>query len=418
MALREKRAGRCQCFPPPGVPPAVSGRDPDDTPGRRITGRRRDPWTRLGLLAAPVVALLAAGCGFEQPGQPAITKDKPVAHITIPKEEGKTVAADSTVVDQATHRLWLSDTLNQQIDVFDIGANPARFVTKIGPLGDLPHGLAVAPDLHLLYAGINDRSLQIIDIDPASPTRDQIVGAITTSEIDKAIAPILPRGASQPKGPIDLIEYDATQHRIFASDPDDGYLLDINATTHAVRAIGGGPQGQDPMGFLGQPRYDTRDRMVYVAAGDNNQIIKVDPATDKVVQVVTMQVTCSPHGLAISPTTNQGLVGCQDREESRVVVWDFTTNRYLDSFDLSGSGDTVLYDAKVDEFFFAANNFVPSELSIFSGSPQISYLTSVVTSHKSKMVGYDETHDLLYTVDGLGGEAGLWAFRNPTLGTR
>jgi DNA-binding beta-propeller fold protein YncE len=372
-------------------------------------------WTRLGLLAASAAALLAAGCGFDQPAQPAITKDKPAAYVAIPKEEGKTAAGDTTVSDQATQRLWLSDTLTNQIDVFDIGANPARFVTKIGPLNDIPLGLTVAPDLHRLYAGINDRSLQIIDIDPASPTRDQIVGQISSNDIDKAINAILPQGASQPKGPIDLIEYDAADHRIFAGDPDDGYLLDIDPTTKAVKAIGGGPRGSDPLGFLGQPRYDSRDRMVYVASGDFNQILKVDPATDKVLQVVTVDVTCSPHGMAISPKTNQGLIGCQDRQESRVLVWDFTSNSYVDSFDLSGSGDTVVYDPKVDQFFFAANNYVPSELSIFTGSPQISYVTSVLTSHKSKMVAYDEAHDLLYTLDGLAREAGLWAFHNPTV---
>lgn len=372
---------------------------------------------KLGLLAASGVALIAAGCGFDQPSQPAITKDKPAAHVAIPKEERKTGAADTTVADPASQRLWLSDTLNPQIDVFDTSANPARFVTKIGPLDDVPLGLTVAPDLHRLYAGINDRSVQIIDIDPASPTRDQIVDSIPSGDIDKAIGQILPAGASQPKGPIDLIEYDAADHRIFASDPDDGYLLDINATTKAVKAIGGGPSGSDPLGFLGQPRYDGRDRMVYVASGDNNQILKVDPATDRVVQVVTVDVVCSPHGMAISPKTNQGLIGCQDREESRVLVWDFTTNSHIDSVDLSGSGDTVLYDPKVDQFFFAANNYVPSELSVFTGSPQITYVTSVLTSHKSKMVAYDEAHDLLYTLDGLAGEAGLWAFRNPALGS-
>jgi DNA-binding beta-propeller fold protein YncE len=373
---------------------------------------------KLGLLAASGVALIAAGCGFDQPAQPAITKDKPAAYVAIPKEEGKTGAADTAIVDQASQRLWLTDLLNPQIDVFDISTNPARFVTKIGPLNDVPLGLAVAPDLHRLYAGINDRTLQIIDIDPASPTRDQIVDSISSADIDKAISQILPSGASQPKGPIDLVEYDAADHRIFASDPDDGYLLDINATTKAVKAIGGGPRGSDPLGFLGQPRYDSRDRMLYLASGDNNQIIKVDPATDKVVQVVTLDLICSPHGMAISPKTNQGLIGCQDRQESRVLVWDFTANTYVDSIDLSGSGDTVVYDPKVDQFFFAANNYVPSELSIFTASPQISYVTSVLTTHKSKTVAYDEAHDLLYTLDGLAREAGLWAFRNPTLGSR
>ena len=368
---------------------------------------------------------------------------KPLARITVPTEEHRTVSADTTVVDQESHRLYLSDnTLGAdfaKIQVFDISVAPARFVISIvglppdkGPstgFAGLVLGLALAPAQHRLYAGLDGGSIQIIDTttnqtieeipaDDPKPNDHPFVG------IHGAIRALSPQRDRDRKlsGPMDLIEYEATNQHLYASEPDDGYLIDIDTRTNHIQAIGGGANGTESLGFLGQPRYNTRDHMVYVASGDFNTLIKVDPTTDKVVHIETLQdqkgqpVICTPHGLAISPKTNEGLIGCQDREESRVLVWDFTTQRTVDQFDLSGSGDMVLYEPKVDQFFFAAQNFQPSELSIFSASPHIAYVTSVPTTHKSKMVGYDEAHDILYTVDGIVREAGLWAFANPTLG--
>src|SRR5205807_10534418 len=118
---------------------------------------------------------------------------------------------------------------------------------------------------------------------------------------------------------------------------------------------------------------------------------------------------------AISSRNNQGIIGCAHRDDARAAVWDFNTDRMVRTFDQSGAGDAVIYNSKVDQFFFAASSYAPPELSIFAAGPNVNYLTSVRTSHKSHTVAYDESHNLIYTYNGQHGQAELWAFPNPAV---
>jgi hypothetical protein len=153
-----------------------------------------------------------------------------------------------------------------------------------------------------------------------------------------------------------------------------------------------------------------------VGALDDNLIYKIDPVARQVRERVAIPVTCEPHGIAISPKTNHGIVGCADRDQPAALAWDFGADRMIRTFDQSGAGDAVIYDEKANQFFFAAVNYAPPEMSIFSDTPEVAYLTSVPTSHKSHTVAYDEAHDLVITVDGLRREAQLWYFPNPVAG--
>jgi hypothetical protein len=85
------------------------------------------------------------------------------------------------------------------------------------------------------------------------------------------------------------------------------------------------------------------------------------------------------------------------------------------SFDLAGAGDAVIFDAKAQHFYFAAQGFSPPVVAIFNAAP-IAFLTAVPTSARSHTVAYDEAHELIYTYDGKHLEAALWAFPDPVAG--
>jgi hypothetical protein len=87
--------------------------------------------------------------------------------------------------------------------------------------------------------------------------------------------------------------------------------------------------------------------------------------------------------------------------------------KVLDTFTQTGAGDGLMYDAKVDKFFFGAGNYYRGgQLSIFSGSP-IKFLTNVPTAVKSNGVAFDATNNIVYTQDPLPGEASLFSFPLP-----
>jgi YVTN family beta-propeller protein len=353
-----------------------------------MNGRTR----RIGLSLSVAAGVLATGCAFTQPALEPITNITP-STIAIPPVAGQTAAIDIMVIDQPSHRLWVADLQDKGIDVFDLSNVPGQYVTTI-QLDRLPKGLAIAPDLGRLYSGNDDSSVSVVDINPASATVNKVVATIP---IDGP-------------GPADLIEYDPKDHKVFVTSPDDGYISDIDVATNTVTAKISG------LHFIDQPRFNPRDGMLYVGGTDDNTIDTIDPANDKLVSRAPIGVTCAPHGIAISPRSNRGVIGCSDRDEPWAVAWDFTTSRLVDKFDQSGAGDAVIYDAKVDQFFFGASNYAPPELSIFSDQPQVNYLTSVPSFHKSGTVAYDETHNLLITHDGRSRKAELLYYPNPVVG--
>jgi DNA-binding beta-propeller fold protein YncE len=341
-------------------------------------------------LAAP---LLLGACGaFREPAIAPITRVA-VGRVEIPPIQGQTAPIDIMVVDQATHRMWVADRLDLGIDLIDISSVPGRYVRTI-PNRVSPHGLVIAPDLQLLYSGNDDSTVSVIDINPASPKVNTVIKTI----------------AINGQGLTDLMEYDPVDKKIYAVNPDDGMVTAISTQTDKV-------VGQiKNLPRVDQPRYDPVDGMLYATGIDENAVYKINPRTDTLISTTAIPVNCEPHGIAINPRTNKGVIGCADVDQPVALVWDFGANKMVRSFDQSGAGDVVIYDAIVNQFLFAASNYAPAEMSIFDGAGAINYLTSVPTSHKSHTVAYDETHNMIYTNDGRHREAGLWYFPNPVVG--
>jgi YVTN family beta-propeller protein len=346
---------------------------------------------RLWLIGFVALGLGAGPCGFAEPAlQPIIPEA--IVRVVIPPVDRKTAAFDAMAVDQERHRLFLADKLDQGVDVFDISVVPGRYLLTV-KVGALPAGLEYAPQIHRLYAGLDDSTVAVIDADVASAQPYTLLDKISTKGV----------------GAADLVGYDANDNKLYVTNPDDGFVSAIDSKTNTVVA-----QITD-LGFTEQPVYDSANGMVYIPSADNNSIIQVDPHTDKVVQRWDIPVVCIPHGLAINPANNQGVIGCSDKDNLVTVVWDFSANRMVRTTDLAGGGDGVVFDAKAQHFFFAAKSFVPPVMAIFNADP-IVFLTSVPTSHNSHGVAYDEAHQLIYTYDGKHLEAALWTFPDPISG--
>jgi len=343
-----------------------------------------------------VVALLSTtlgACGFEEPPLEPVTREV-LNRVEIPPISGRSAVMDAMVIDASTHTLYVADATDlshQGVDVVDITDLPGRYTRFISTGGTLPNGLVIVPEVHRLYTGNDDGTVSVIDTDPASKTYQTIVDTLNMNG----------------KLAADLITYDPVDHKVYVASPDDGFLTAIDPRTNRI------VDRIENLGLVDQPMYDPADGMLYVSAVDTNLLIRIDPRTDRVLKRYPFDVACEPHGIAVNPKTNQGLIGCADKDEPVTISWDFTTEQPLRYFDLAGAGDLLEYDASVDRFFFAASNYAPAEMAEFSGSAPITYLTSVPTSHKSHDVAYDDVHKAIFTYDGRLREAGLWEFPDP-----
>lgn len=341
--------------------------------------------------AAAVTALLGACAGFEEPALQPITPE-PLSRVVIPPVNHKSAAFDYMALDQANQRLYISDDIDQGIDVMDVSAPTARYLTTI-PVESAPNGITYVPQLQSVFAGLTDSTVAFIDANPSSPHAYTVRRVVSTDG----------------QGAADLLDYDPVDRRLIVTNPDDGFVSLLDPVTGKVT-------GQiDNLNATEQPRYDPDDGMVYVNDSDDNSMLEINPRTNRLVHEYPLPDVCVPHGLAIDPATDQGLIGCGDKDNLITMAWDFRTERVFETFDFAGGGDQVIFDARAQHFYFAAEGYSPALLAVFNADP-LTFLTSVPTSHHSNNVAYDEAHRTLFTIDGLHLQSALWEFTDPVAG--
>jgi DNA-binding beta-propeller fold protein YncE len=333
--------------------------------------RGRRTW--LALLAG---ALFAAACTGVNVAGPQITSTR-ITPVTA-----STGSFDALEIDQANHRVYAADR-DRGVDVFDITTGRAKFLTAI-TLPSSPNGLAIAPDLGRLYAGTANGMVEVLDINPTSPTTGKVVAEVVTAGKE-----------------VDLLDYSASRHEVYASSGPDGTIASIDTKTNAIvkQITIGNP--------LEQPRFNSADGMLYVTAPDADALIRIDPSTGAVKDRTTLG-HCKPIGLAINPKTDQAVIAC----DNWTISWDFRTST-AQTFNQASHGDVVSYDAKADRYLVATPGpTTRSAVAIFGGNP-IAYVSSVFTGAGGKAAVYDDTNNVVYTTDLRPNHVGLVSFIIP-----
>ena len=309
-----------------------------------------------------------------------------IASTPVPENTTQTPSMDAVEIDQAGHRLYAADRSNQGVDVFDISAASATYLTTIAmPAG--PNGLALAPDLSRLFVGVENGSVMFVDINANSPRFNQVINEVKT-------------GAKS----ADLLDYSADRRLVYASGGVEGTITSIDSGAGEVK-------GQLKVGFaLEQPRFNPADGMLYVTSPDADALYRLDPS-DGTIKKKKSLGGCQPTGFAINPKSNQALIACRNS----VISYDLRRDT-LERFQQQLGGDIVGYDAKVDRFFVGAPH-KPGQgaVGVFGGTP-IAYIATVVTGAGGKSAAYDEASAMVYTPDTRPNKAGLASFKMPAGG--
>lgn len=290
---------------------------------------------------------------------------------------------DVAQIDQATHRLYLTDRAGG-IDVFDVSKPKAKFALSIS-LPASPNGLALAPDLGRLFVGMADGTVAILDVKPGSPTADTVVQTAKTGGKEA-----------------DLIDYAASTHQVYVSNGIDGTITRIDAASGDIKA-------HYKVGYaLEQVRFNPIDGMLYATSPDADALFRIDPASGAIKNKLALG-GCLPKGMAIDPRTDHALIACR----LSVIDWDLRTGSSA-NFGQIENGDIVTYDSKVDQFFVASPSKNPSgAVGIFSANP-VDYVSTVVTGAGGNSAAYDETNGVVYTPDVRPNRAGLASFQPPS----
>src|SRR6266576_3794250 len=158
----------------------------------------------LAAIWTAVVPMLAAAGGAVLLGACASCQST-VRQAAMPVVAAGTF--DGVAADSGSHRLFLADGASNKIDVVDISSASPQFVQAVD-VGATPHGLAVAPDMHLLYAGLTGGAIAVIDIKEGSPHYMQVVTRIKADPTE-----------------VDLLDYSPQTKRLYAATGIGGDVI-------------------------------------------------------------------------------------------------------------------------------------------------------------------------------------------------
>ena len=323
--------------------------------------------------------LLAAACGT-----PA-----GLAHTDIPHLAGTKVVFDQALIDPANHQLYLADSGQSSIDVFDVAKASPRFLTSI-KVGHPPHGLALAADLHKVFAGLDGGGIAVIEADPGSNGVHRVLTTIQTAA----------------KKNVDLLDYDPEDHLLWAAAADDGMLFKVDAIRNLV--VG----RLTLLPGLEQPRYDATEKAVFLPDQGKNLIYKIDPARLAVVAQWNIGVPCAPAGMAIDAKRDVALIGCLDPAAGHTIAWNLGQGRLIRTLVDITAADQVIYDSGTDTFMVAGSSSGTTAIGFFGGSPP-AYRNLKLTHADTRAVAYDPSNQVVYTPDAKPGSEGLISFPLP-----
>jgi YVTN family beta-propeller protein len=263
---------------------------------------------------------------------------------------------DGVEADQTAHRLYLANRTTSKVDTIDTSSATPRFAGSID-VGAAPNGLAVAPELHRLYAGLSGGDLAVIDTQAGSPTYMQV---IKTVKVDTSDA--------------DLLDYSPSLQQVFVSTGTGGEVVGVDAVLNELKVR------YMLRTNIGQPRYDPADGMLYVTTQGNDSLLRINPATGTVVNTIKVK-GCRPNGLAINPGRQLALTTCRSSVAAvnlRTGAWD--ANRVV------AGGDIVSYDAALDRFVVASpHDRSDSAVGVFYGDG--TFLGSVAATSNAARCG-------------------------------
>ena len=306
----------------------------------------------------------AARTGSSVPVRPSAAPLALVADVPLP---GPAKRFDYQSFDPANGRLYISHMRGDRLDVFD-----TRTSTLVASNEGFPGatGVWVVPERHRVFVSVTGRH-EVLVVDDRTLAVVASVG-----------------GAAFPDG----IAYAPAEDRVFVSDESGGVDLVIDAT-RATRvgliALGG---------EAGNTHYDAPSHCIVVAVQTRNELVAIDPASQKVV--ARWLVPCDhPHGFLIDEPERLAFVSCEG--DSKLLVVDLRTMRTTATLPVAEGPDVLAFDPGLRWLYVASES---GSLSVFGERNGTLTPVGVYRAPHSHTVAVDpSTHRVYLPLQDVGG---------------
>jgi YVTN family beta-propeller protein len=294
------------------------------------TGSWLKRWIEKNWLLVPViligvvaVAILEATLLYRNGPVPTLQVQQ-IANIPL---TGSANRFDYTYLDPHSRLLYLTHSASNTVIVFDTVSR--KIVANIPGISDV-HAVAVAPDLGRIFATSNTAN-QVVVIDAHTY-------AITTR---------IPVG----NGPDGLI-YDQTDHKLFVADEKGQNDAVIDARTQ--QRIAEIPLGGD----AGDVEYDAVSHHIYAVVATLNQLVTIDPVTDKISARAALPGCQSGQDLVLDEQQRLAFVNCADN--ATLLMLDLASMRVISTQVVGNNPDLMALDSGWHYLYVASESGVVS----------------------------------------------------------
>jgi DNA-binding beta-propeller fold protein YncE len=252
---------------------------------------------------------------------------KVVREIALP---GLPNRFDYQSVDRGSGRIYMNHMNAGTTIVFD--ANGGRVITEIA---DLPRatGVWAVPSHHQVYVSA--------------------AGAHEVAIIDDRTLKVISRiqGIRFPDG----IAYAAEVDKVFVSDEAGGTDVVIDPNTLKRRST------IDLGGEAGNTHYDSVSHCILVAVQTKNQLVAIDPVSERLVQRYDLPGSDGPHGFTVDEPARLAFVTSEGNGKLQVV--NLRTMTVLQSLKVPDDPDVLAWDPSWRRLYVASES---GALSIFA----------------------------------------------------
>ena len=230
---------------------------------------------------------------------------------------------DYQSVDPASGRIYINHMNAGRTIVFD--ADRGKVITEIM---DLPRatGVWVVPSHHQVYVSA--------------------AGAHQVAIVDDRTLKVTSRvgGIQFPDG----IAYAPEADKVFVSDESAGTDVVIDPKTSKKRST------IDLGGEAGNSHYDSVSHCILVTVQTRNQLVAIDPVSERIVERYDLPGSDHPHGFTLDEEGRLGFISCEGN--SILVVVDLRTMKVIHTLKVPDDPDVLAWDASWRRLYVATES--------------------------------------------------------------
>lgn len=245
---------------------------------------------------------------------------KKINDIPLP---GHASRFDYQSYDAARHLLFIAHMGDGTVTVFNTQSQTV--VGEIKNTDDV-HGILVLPDSKKVYASATGRSSVV---------------ALDTENLRITVS--MP-GGHYPDG----LAYVPELHKLYVSDESgevETVLDTLNDKYVATIALDG---------EAGNTQYDSVSGHIFVNVQTKNDLVEIDPSTDRIIARHALPGADHNHGLLIDTTRRLAFIACEDN--AKLLVLDMQTFNVIASHSVGREPDVLAFDPALSLLYIASES--------------------------------------------------------------